>query len=49
MTTTDWPTSTLARLMAAPAPVATPQPIRQATSMGTALSMTTAWVSWTTV
>ena len=49
MTTTVSPGWTLARLSTAPAPVTTAQPMRQAASNGMSLSITTAWLSATTV
>src|SRR3954454_2867103 len=49
MTTADWPCVGLARLNTAPAPVSTAHPMRLADASGTSGSMTTAWVSVTTV
>jgi len=48
-TTADWPWVTRARLITAPTPVSTAQPMRLADANGTSLSMTTAWDSFTTV
>ena len=49
MTMAEVPGRGLARLSTAPVPVSTAQPIRLADASGTSGSMTTAWVSVTTV
>ena len=48
-TATSWPGWTLARLSTAPAPVMTPQPMRQAEVSGTLSSIFTTWRELTTV
>ena len=49
ITMADWPWVGLARLNTAPTPVSTAQPMRLADASGTSGSITTAWVSFTTV